>query len=142
MQKEEAVVRQLHETPFLNFVKDIKIVGKIAIILFCENYGEYQTIHPDDPLTAEQYQEFWDDHDRVRVAFSTIPFKLFNDKISLNIIDMSLNHQNRKYYMNVERKAFFEIFDIPFEGIPLEEYMIVHRDKVDRLFDEKVKVTE
>jgi hypothetical protein len=44
--------------------------------------------------------------------------------------------------MNVERKAFFEIFDIPFEGIPLEEYMIVHRDKVDRLFDEKVKVTE
>ncbi len=142
MQKEEKVVDRLQETPYMNFVKDIKIVGKVAIILFCDDYGEYQTIHPNDPLTSDEYRDFWEDHERVKMAFSTIPLKLFTDNSDIDVVDLSLSHLNMKFYLNIDRTAFFEIIgEIPQE-ISAKEYFEANRDKSDILFEEKIKKME
>lgn len=143
MQRESEVVEDLERTPYMQFVKDIKIVGKkIAIILFCENYGEYQTLHPKDGISKEAYEEFWSDPERPKLALATIPIRLFKKHEDLETVDVSLSVPDAKFYLNINRTDFFQIFEEYDPNMPLEEFLEAHRDKADILFDEKVKITE
>ncbi len=142
MQKEAKVVDELQRTPYMQFVKDVKIVGKVAIVLFCENFGEYQTLHPSDGLSEEEYNIFWNDIENIKIALSAIPLRLFRQNNELNTIDLSLNGEGTKFYLNIEREKFFEIFPDENAELRIEEYLEAHRDKVDIIFEEFVKKTE
>ncbi len=140
--RENKVVENLEQMKYMNFVKDVKLVGENAIVLFCENYGEFQTLHPDTKISKLEYNDFWRDPDKPKMAFSKIPLSLFKDNKDINTININIENDEMKFYLNISRDEFFQYFTDFKDDVNMTDYFDANRDKSDMLYEEKVQKEE
>lgn len=94
------------------YVKKSELTNELLEVKFVKDYKEFKERVDETSITAEEYQWFWEDDDRIRVVLMREPLYFFKEFPTVEKVIMNIPYKGTEHKVVVTRSDIEEFFDI------------------------------